>query len=106
MDTKNIFSEIPKHIPDEVFEEIIKTGHCKIERIISKGHSSPADDWYDQENNEWVIVLRGRAGLVFEGKDEVLVMKPGNYINIPARQKHRVAWTDSDEETIWLAIHY
>ncbi len=106
MNIKNIFSEIPKHIPDELFEEIIGTGHCKIERIISKGHSTPDDEWYDQENNEWVIVIRGGAGLIFEGRDKVLVMKPGDYVNIPAHQRHRVAWTDSDEETIWLAIHY
>ena len=106
MDIKNIFLKIPAHIPDELFEEIINTSGCKIERIISKGHSSPKGYWYDQEENEWVILLKGSAHVLFENTNEPVVMKAGDYINIPAHKKHRVEWTDPDEETVWLAIHY
>ncbi|MDX2244117.1 MAG: cupin domain-containing protein [Leptolyngbyaceae cyanobacterium bins.302] len=77
----------------------------KIERIVSRGHTSPETGWYDQEQNEWVIVLQGEAVLSFE-HEEPLCLKVGDYINIPAHSKHRVDWTDPNQETIWLAIHY
>lgn len=103
---ENIFSEIPKHLPDEIFQEIIKTKSVKIERIISKGHSSPKDFWYEQGQNEWVMVLKGLARLRFHGTEEIIEMRPGDYLKIPAYRKHRVEWTDPDQETIWLAVFY
>ena len=36
----------------------------KIERIVSRGHASPEDFWYDQEENEWVMVVKGTARCV------------------------------------------
>ena len=102
----NIFANIPDDIPDELFEEISKRETLKIERIVSQGHSSPEGFWYDQAENEWVILLKGSAGLVFEAEDKPVVLSPGDYIDIPAHVKHRVAWTDPEEETIWLAVHY
>lgn len=106
MNVGNIFSNIPKAIQDELFETLAETGHCKIERIVSTGHSTPDTYWYNQEKNEWVMILKGSAGLLFEGISETFVMKAGDYVNIPAHSKHRVQWTDPKEETIWLAIHY
>jgi len=106
MTVGNIFSNIPKQIPDELFEMLAETAHCKIERIVSKSHSTPDTYWYDQEKNEWVMILKGSAGLLFEGSDEIVVMNAGDYVNIPAHSKHRVQWTDPKEETVWLAIHY
>jgi len=107
MVTQNIFVEIPaEHSADEVFEELVSAGGVKIERIISEGHSSPEGLWYDQEQEEWVMVLAGSAGLIFEGSDEVIELNPGDWINIPAHKKHRVEWTDPNEKTIWLAVHY
>ncbi len=102
----NIFSHVPDDLPDELFEDIVVAGAVKIERIISEAHSSPPGFLYDQDRSEWVLVLRGSAGLRFEGSDEVAVMKPGDWINIPAHKKHRVEWTDPIEKTIWLAVHY
>jgi len=104
--TNNIFSNIPEHIPEELFHKILKTENLKIERIISRGHSSPDNYWYDQEQNEWVILLKGSARLLFEGDNKVIVLNRGDYINIPSHTKHRVEWTDSDTETVWLTIHY
>ncbi len=107
MNVINIFSKIPECVPNELFEDIITTEHCKIERIVSEGHASPKEgDWYDQEKNEWVMVIRGRAGLRFEGEDEITVMEPGDHIHIPAHRKHRLEWTASEQKTIWLAVHY
>jgi len=111
MKTKNIFENIPKQLSQEIFENIILqdgssgTIGMKIERIISKGHSTPKSKWYNQEDNEWVIVLKGEAILSFKDSDDVK-LESGDYINIPAHTKHRVSWTTPDQETIWLAIHY
>ncbi len=101
----NIFSEIPVDLQDEIFEDIIKTDNLKIERIISNGHTSPKTGWYESEQNEWVIVLKGKAVLSFENSEDVK-LNAGDYINIVAFTKHKVSWTLPNAETIWLAIHY
>lgn len=89
----------------EIFEDLAKGGGVTIERIISKGHRSPETGWYDQEKNEWVMVLKGEAILLYED-GESINLNPGDYINIPAHTKHRVQWTAPGVETIWLAVHY
>ena len=106
MEVKNIFSDIPKQTQKEILETIIESHQFKIERIISRGQATTDGDWYDQEKNEWVLVLKGNAGLLFEGSEKKVIMKTGDYINIPAHKKHRVEWTDPEEETVWLAVHY
>jgi cupin 2 domain-containing protein len=77
-----------------------------VERIVSQGHCSPEGFWYDQDENEWVIVLSGIAAIEFEGVAEIIQLLPGSYLNIPAHKKHRVTQTSSDEKTVWLAIYY
>ena len=101
----NILKLLPQDLEQEVFEEIVKTDNIQIERIISKGHKSPAEGWYDQDKDEWVMVVKGKAMLAFDNKDDV-ILEAGDYINIPAHQKHKVAWTDPDQETVWLALFY
>lgn len=101
----NIFDAIPDNLDAEVFETIIASDNVKIERIISKGHTSPDSGWYDQDNNEWVIILKGEALLSFADGSQV-TLEAGDYVNITAHQKHKVDRTDPDTETIWLAIHY
>jgi len=103
---RNIYSSIPADIPVELIQDILITGSFKIERIVSKGNSSPEGFWYDQDQNEWVLLLKGSAGLLFEGTDDVLTLKPGDYVNIPAHLKHRVEWTDPTTETVWVAVMY
>jgi len=105
MKTINIFKNIPKELPEELLEDIISKNAIKIERIVSKGHVTPNDEWYDQSSNEWVIVLQGTAVLSFEDTNDVR-LESGDYLNIPPHTKHRVSWTVPNEETIWLAIHY
>ena len=106
MSSKNIFEDIPVNMTEELVEIISETDSIKIERIVSRAHSSPPDFWYDQEKNEYVILLKGKAGLAFENRDDVIVMGPGDYLEIPAHVRHRVEWTDPEEDTIWLAIYY
>ncbi len=100
----NIFADLPRHLPDELTQTLLQANNLRIERIISHGHSSPSEFWYDQEEEEWVLILQGSARLEFE--DRTIEMKRGDYIHIPAHQKHRVQWTTPDEPTIWLAVFY
>jgi len=100
----NIFKNIPQNLDLEVFNELFSNDVLKIERIISKGHISPEHGWYEQAQNEWLILLQGAATLTFEDNHQ-LHLKPGDYLNIPAKQKHKVSWTDPDIESIWLTVH-
>jgi cupin 2 domain-containing protein len=105
MNRGNLFATIPEVLNDELIQQLVDTEHVRIERIVSRGHSSPETGWYDQDENEWVIVLQGEALLSFEGQASLRLRK-GDYINIPAHQRHKVEWTDPESETIWLAVHY
>jgi len=102
----NILRNIPKNISNEIFENIVKTNQFRIERIISSGQKSPSDFWYDQDWNEWVLMIQGRAVLEFDDKEKNIELNQNDYILIPAHKKHRVKWTDPTQETIWLAIHF
>ena len=101
---KNLYQNIPKDLPTELFETLIKTDNIHIERIVSKGHASEPGFWYDQASHEFVILVQGTASLAFE--DRTIELTPGDYLTINPHQKHRVAWTDPDQPTLWLAIHY
>ena len=100
----NLFADLPDRLPKELVQTLLQAADVRIERLISHGHASPPDFWYDQGQNEWVIVLKDAARLQFE--DGVVEMKPGDFINIPAFKRHRVDWTTPDEPTIWLGVRY
>lgn len=100
----SLFAQIPAELPDERIETLVQATHLHIERVVSHGHSSPERFWYDQDQSEWVLLVRGAARLEFE--DELVAMNPGDWINIPAHRKHRVAWTTPDEPSIWIAVFY
>ncbi|MEK6888897.1 MAG: cupin domain-containing protein [Nanoarchaeota archaeon] len=101
----NIFSKEPSDKSKEIFETIIQSKNCKIERIISHGQETTKGKWYNQEENEFVIVLKGNAKILFENK-ETIALKEGDYIDIPKNIKHRVEETSDKEGTIWLAVFY
>ena len=90
MDPMNLLANLPQNLPEELTTVFQEAHGVRIERIVSTGHKSPEGFWYDQPEHEWVMVLTGAARLQFE--DRVLEMLPGNSINIPAHQKHRVLW--------------
>ncbi len=102
----NLVSDIPVDLPDELLETLLDAESVRVERIVSQGHASPKGFWYDQEQHEWVVVLKGAARLRFEDDDDVLEMGPGDYVNILAHRRHRVEWTTPEEPTVWLAVHY
>jgi len=102
----NLFSNMPDKLPAELCETLLQSESVRIERIVSTGHATPDQTWYNQSEHEWIIVLKGEAKLLFDGDDTPLDLKPGSYINIPAHRKHRVEWTSPDEPTVWLAVFY
>jgi cupin 2 domain-containing protein len=104
MPPTNLFANLPADLPEELVETLLQSATTRIERIVSHGHASPDEFWYDQPQNEWVVVLRGAARLRFE--DKVIEMRPGDYVDIPAHKKHRVEWTTPEVPTVWLAVHY
>jgi cupin 2 domain-containing protein len=103
---KNLFDGIPVDIDEEFSEDLVTGKNVRIERIVSAGHASGEGFWYDQIENEWVILLCGSAGLRFEGVADPVILRPGDHVNIPAGRKHRVEWTAPEEKTVWLAVFY
>jgi cupin 2 domain-containing protein len=101
----NLFENIPGTLPEELIEILHQSGAARIERIVSRQHASPPDFWYDQNQDEWVLLLAGSAGLKIEGEMQTISMMPGDALFLPAHKKHRVEWTDATCDTIWLAIH-
>ena len=91
----NIFTELRCDLPEELFTKLRQAPGIRIERIVSHGHCSPDGFWYDQDQAEWVLVLKGAARIQFE--DRVLELRPGDFVNISAHEKHCVAWTTPDK---------
>ncbi|MGR8929659.1 MAG: cupin domain-containing protein [Gammaproteobacteria bacterium] len=100
----SLFADIPQQLPEELCQTLLDNPNIRIERILSKGHRSPEEGWYDQEQNEWVMLLQGQARLCFADQ-EPLDMTAGDYLFLPAHCKHRVDSTTCDPVCIWLAIH-
>ncbi|MCF7963913.1 MAG: cupin domain-containing protein [Methylobacter tundripaludum] len=101
----NFFKNIPDRLPEELIECIFKRDNIQLERIISKGHITPSGQWYDQDGDEWVMLLQGEAIVLYEKDQQSFHLMPGDYLLIPAHTRHRVEWTQPDIHTIWLAVH-
>ncbi len=102
----NLFESLGTNLPEELTDTLVVSSTVRIERIVSHGQASPEEFWYDQQENEWVVVLRGKGCLRFADDDRTIVLEPGNFVNIPAGKRHRVEWTSADEPTVWLAVFY
>lgn len=101
----NLFGNIPENLDQEWIEELVRDRSVRIERIVSRGQSSPPDFWYDQEEDEWFMVVTGKARLKIEGQSELL-LGPGDTLHLRAHIRHRVEWTDPQQDTIWLAVFW
>jgi cupin 2 domain-containing protein len=101
----NIYSDIPNHLPQELFTLLLKDKNVRIERIVSQGQRTPVGEWYDQMQNEWVIMLQGEAVIEYETMEQH-ALKTGDFLFIPAHTKHRVSWTATLQKTVWLAIFW
>jgi cupin 2 domain-containing protein len=103
---QNIYSSLPENLPDELTETLVSTDGARIERIVSHGQASPEGFWYDQPEHEFVLLLSGAARLRFADVDEILELKPGDYLVIPAHRRHRVEWTSPNAPSVWLAVFF
>jgi cupin 2 domain-containing protein len=102
----NLLAALPRWVEAEQTTELVATESLRIECIVSTGQASPPGFWYDQPRAEWVLLVAGSAGLLFEGETEPRVLQAGDYLLIPAHRRHRVAWTDVEHPTVWLAVHF
>jgi len=105
---ENIFQKIPPAFDAEISSVLIEKEGVKIERIVSDGQESPEGFWYDQKQDEWILLLSGSAIISVEkdtGKEQV-ELHAGDYLLIPAHQRHRVEATSLTEKTIWLAVFH
>jgi len=102
----NLFADIPDRSPEELFTTLIASQQFRLERIVSRGHASPAGSWYDQPEAEWVIVLTGSATIQFEGEAAPRALQRGDWVHIPEHVRHRVESTNENEPTVWLALHH
>ena len=100
----NIFAPLPDARDGEVFTPLLDRGGVRIERIVSHGQATPEDAPFVQDADEWVVVLRGAAGLRIAGQAEVS-LAPGDHVFIPGGTRHWVTRTDPDVPTLWLAVH-
>lgn len=101
----NLFAALPAESAEELVDLLLRRPGVRIERIVSTGQASPPGFWYDQDDDEWVLLLQGSAGLSVEGEAGVLVLGPGDHIYLAAHRRHRVEWTDGGGPTVWLAVH-
>lgn len=102
----NLLTGLPAAQASEQIEHLVERPGLRIERIVSIGQASPPGFWYDQPDDEFVVLLTGAARLRFENGDLGLDLKPGDWVEIPAHARHRVEWTEADPPTVWLAVHY
>lgn len=101
----NLFADIPTTLRSERFDPLLQLKGCRLERIVSIGHATPSGEWYDQDWDEWVVLLQGQAGLRFADEECERTLDAGDYFWIPAHRRHRVEWTSRQPPAIWLALH-
>ena len=102
---RNILADLPDS-PDEIFETLLAQPGIKIERIISSGQATPQGEWYDQEEDEWVLLVCGSAGIMIAGETSPRRLEAGDFLLLPAGCRHRVEWTDPEVKSVWLAVHF
>ena len=102
----NLLRDLPDARAGEVSETILAAPGLRIERIASFGQASPPGFCYDQSEAEFVLVLAGAARLRFADEAEDRALGPGGWVHIAAHRRHRVAWTDPEHPTVWLAVFH
>jgi cupin 2 domain-containing protein len=100
----NILSPLPTLGAGEAVDTLVKANGLRLERIVSHGQASPPGFWYDQNEAEWVLLITGRARLTIAGEAQDRELYAGDSLFLPAHCRHRVAWTDPDQPTVWLSV--
>ncbi len=99
----SLFAGVPRELPAELTTVLATGGGARVERIVSRGHATAAGEWQEQDEDEWVLLVAGAARLDLAGGEHV-ELGPGDWVDLPAGLRHRVAWTAPDSDTIWLAV--
>jgi cupin 2 domain-containing protein len=105
VETGNLYVDLPTTLTEERFDDLLAGGRFRLVRIVSAGQATPPGEWYDQTEDEWVVLLKGSAGLLIEGEAAPRGLVPGDWLLLPAHCRHRVEWTAADQPTVWLALH-
>lgn len=106
IDSGNLYDGLPTTLDAELFTKLLTGRSFKLERIVSTGHATPDGEWYDQDQAEWVAVLKGSASLRFENDPKLRTLREGDYLLIPPHARHRVEATDPYRPTVWLTVHF
>jgi cupin 2 domain-containing protein len=101
-----VMASIPAPGPEEEMVNLWSARGARVERIVSHGQVTPEGTWYDQDWDEWVMVVSGAARLLLEGEAAERTLGPGDWVALPAGCRHRVGWTDPGGATVWLAVHF
>ncbi|WP_245803882.1 hypothetical protein [Geothermobacter hydrogeniphilus] len=101
----SLWDNIPEQLPEELFTTLLTRPGIRLERIVSRGQATPTGEWYDQPQDEWVLLVAGSARLRFSDPEQFIDLRPGDHLLIPAHRRHRVEATAADEDTVWLALH-
>jgi cupin 2 domain-containing protein len=105
--TGSLRSNLPQRLlADEIVDLLLERPGLRIERIVSTGQVTSDGQWYDQETDEWVLVVAGAARLRIEGEETDRELSEGDWILLPAHCRHLVTWTRAAPPTIWLAVFF
>ena len=107
LEVSNLLAGLPAQAlaGEQVTPLVVRPG-VRIERIVSTGQATPQGEWYDQEAEEWVMLVAGRARVHIDGEASDRTLAPGDFLLLPAHCRHRVTWTQADPPTVWLAVHF
>lgn len=94
----NLYETIILTEESEIFTPLFENSNLKIESIRS--WLKTPGKWYDQDQDEWVILLEGDATLEIEQNEQVL--NRGDSLFIPKHTRHRVLFTS--DNALWLAV--
>jgi cupin 2 domain-containing protein len=107
LESGSLFAGLPAGaLAVEQVTALLERPGLRIERIVSTGHTTPGGEWYDQQTDEWVLLVAGAARLHIDGEPDDRSLGPGDFVLLPAHCRHRVTWTDEAGPTVWLAIHF
>lgn len=95
----NLFDDAAPPPEGERFEGVASVRNVRVERIVSSASPDPAR--YVQEQDEWVVLLRGEATLDVDGR--AVTLRAGDHLLLPARTPHAVLRTS--DGALWLAVH-
>ena len=105
MKVGNLFHDIPVGSNETIDTLLAGRGNATIERIVSHGGRAPAEGAFEQDWTEFVVLMQGEARLVALEPEETFDLKPGDWLEIPPKRWHYVAWTSRKPPAIWLAVH-